>query len=69
VLRAQGIQYQRRMMAAMQAGDADSVHTIMSDHMAYAERSMLDLQAQLNGDFLHDPVARGRTGKRRKGTK
>ena len=57
------------MMAAMQAGDADSVHTIMSDHMAYAERSMLDLQAQLNGDFLHDPVARGRTGKRRKGTK
>ncbi len=62
VLRAQGIEYQRQMIAAMQAGDADAVHRIMADHMAYAERSMLDLQAELNGDFLHDPVARGRTG-------
>eukprot|EP00873_Tetraselmis_striata_P030282 jgi/Tetstr1/450546/TSEL_037582.t1 len=69
VLRAQGIEYQRQMIAAMQVGDADAVHRIMADHMAYAERSMLDLQAELNGDFLHDPVARGRTGKRRKSAK
>ena len=66
VLRAQGIDYQRRMIAAMQAGDAGAVHTIMADHMAYAERSMLDLQAELTGDFLHDPVARGNTKRRRK---
>ena len=66
VLRAEGIDYQRRMIAAMQAGDAEAVHKIMSDHMAYAERSMLDLQAELTGDFLHDPVARGTTNKRRK---
>jgi GntR family transcriptional repressor for pyruvate dehydrogenase complex len=65
VERAQGIDYQRRLIAAMQAGDAVAVHTIMRDHMAYAERSMLDLQAELTGDFLHDPVARG-TGERRK---
>lgn len=65
VLRAQGIEYQRKMIAAMQAGDREQVHKIMSDHMAYAERSMLDLQAELTGDFLHDPVARG-SGERRK---
>ena len=65
VLRAQGIEYQRKMIAAMQAGDGDTVHAIMSEHMAYAERSMLDLQAELTGDFLHDPVARS-AGERRK---
>ncbi|RDE09064.1 FadR family transcriptional regulator [Pelagibacterium lacus] len=65
VLRAQGIGYQRQMIAAMQAGDGAAVHRIMSEHMAYAERSMLDLQAELTGDFLHDPVARG-TGERRR---
>lgn len=66
VERAEGIEYQRRMITAMQAGDAAAVHKIMSDHMAYAERSMLDLQAELAGDFLHDPVARGNPDKRRK---
>ena len=30
---------------------------------------MLDLQAELNGDFLHDPVARGGTEKRKKSIK
>lgn len=66
VARAEGIDFQRRMIAAMQAGDGDAVHKIMSDHMAYAERSMLELQAELTGNFLHDPVARGKTSKRRK---
>ncbi|WP_246018232.1 FadR/GntR family transcriptional regulator [Pelagibacterium montanilacus] len=68
VLRQRGIAYQRELIAAMRRGDADAVHTIMSDHMAYAEQAMLDLQAELQGDFLHDPVARGQGEVRRRAT-
>ncbi|WP_127073349.1 FadR/GntR family transcriptional regulator [Pelagibacterium lentulum] len=66
VLRQQGIAYQRELLEAMKAGDSTRVHQIMADHMAYAETAMLDLQAELTGDFLHDPVARGRGERRRK---
>ncbi len=66
VLRQQGIEYQRELIAAMRRGDADSVHRIMTAHMIYAEQAMLELQAELTGDFIHDPVARGRGEKRRK---
>lgn len=66
VLRQQGIRYQRQLIDAMRAGDAPRVHTIMADHMVYAENAMLELQAELLGHFIHDPVARGRGDKRRK---
>ncbi|MCD7059812.1 FadR/GntR family transcriptional regulator [Pelagibacterium xiamenense] len=66
VLRQQGIEYQRQLIEAMRAGDGARVHKVMTDHMVYAEHAMLDLQAELLGNFIHDPVARGRGEKRRK---
>ncbi len=66
VARQEGIEYQHQLIAAMRGGDGAAVQRIMAEHMAYAEKAMLGLQAELTGDFLHDPVARGRGDKRRK---
>ncbi len=66
VLRQEGIAYQRHLIAAMRQQDAEAVHAIMTDHMIYAEQAMLGLQAELTGNFIHDPVARGRSERRRK---
>lgn len=64
VLRRSGIQHQRDLIAAMQRGDAEAVHAIMTTHMAEAEQHMLGLQAQLQDRFLEvaeqDPPRRGR---------
>lgn len=54
VMRQQGITYQRELIAAMRAGDASHVHRIMTDHMEYAEKAMLELQAELTDNFLRD---------------
>jgi GntR family transcriptional regulator, transcriptional repressor for pyruvate dehydrogenase complex len=66
VLRQPGIAYQRELIAAMKAGDKARVHEVMTEHMISAEKAMLDLQAELQDAFLHDPVSRGQGEKRRK---
>jgi GntR family transcriptional regulator, transcriptional repressor for pyruvate dehydrogenase complex len=66
VARQEGIKFQRQLIAAMRRDDSEAVHAVMAQHMAYAEQAMLGLQAELTGDFLHDPVARGRGEKRKK---
>lgn len=65
VARQEGIEFQRQLIAAMRRGDGEAVHRIMAAHMAYAEQAMLGLQAELTGNFIHDPVARGRGEKRK----
>lgn len=66
VARQEGIEFQRQLIAAMRKGDGEAVHSIMARHMAYAEQAMLGLQAELTGNFIHDPVARGRVKRERK---
>lgn len=53
--RGQGIAYQRELIAAMRAGDRAEVHRIMAEHMAHAEKAMLELQTELRGDFIQGP--------------
>lgn len=52
VLRERGIGFQRELIAAMRAGDAGRVEAIMAEHMADAERHMLNLEAELETRFL-----------------
>lgn len=54
VLRQSGIAYQRQLIRAMAAGDAERVADIMARHMAEAEGHMLALEAELDRRFLDD---------------
>ncbi|PLR35486.1 FadR family transcriptional regulator [Chimaeribacter californicus] len=54
VVRHQGIEWQRQLIAALRDQDGPSVHRITTDHMQHAEQAMLGLQATLTSQFLHD---------------
>lgn len=49
-----GIDFQRRLIAALRQKDAAQVGEIMRQHMAHAEQAMLALEATLEERFLSD---------------
>lgn len=57
VLRQSGIAHQRELIAAMAAGDAPRVRSIMTEHMIEAEMHMLSLEAQIETRFLNEDDA------------
>lgn len=66
VLRQSGIEHQRDLIAAMRRRDAQGAASILAEHMAEAERHMLDLQAKLSDRFLIEEEEPRRTTAKRK---
>ncbi|HEP0307029.1 TPA: FadR family transcriptional regulator [Providencia rettgeri] len=52
--RRQGIEYQYQLIEALRRKDAEKVQSVMEAHMAYAEKTMLALQATLQERFLSE---------------
>lgn len=51
-LREAGLSYQVRLLKALKAGDADTVRTIMYEHMCTAEEYMIACEAEMSSGFL-----------------
>ena len=49
-----GLDHQRRLVAALRAGEAEAARQIMADHMAIAHRLMRTREAQLRRRLLRD---------------
>lgn len=52
VMRQRGIAYQRELIAALRAKNAEEVSRILKEHMAHAEEQMLALEATLEQRFI-----------------
>lgn len=51
-LRETGLSYQKRLIAALRAGDGEAARTIMHEHMLAARRYMEACEAEFRADFL-----------------